>query len=77
MEPGGLMPHSQGLSNNPYPEPNQPNSPHRNPIPSRSIQILSSHLRLGLPKNLFPVGVPVKILKAFVLLPFLVHDLPF
>ena len=23
MEPGGLMPHSQGLSNNPYPEPNQ------------------------------------------------------
>ena len=27
MEPGGSM-HSQGLSNNPYPEPNQPNSPH-------------------------------------------------
>ena len=24
MEPGGSMPHSQGLSNNPYPEPNQP-----------------------------------------------------
>ena len=22
------MPHSQGLSNNTYPEPNQPNSPH-------------------------------------------------
>ena len=22
------MPHSHGLSNNPYPEPNQPNSPH-------------------------------------------------
>ena len=28
MEPGGLMPHSQGLSNNSYPESNQPNSPH-------------------------------------------------
>ena len=28
MEPGGSMPHSQGLSNNFYPEPNQPNSPH-------------------------------------------------
>ena len=28
MEPGGLMPHSQGLSNNPYPEANQPNYPH-------------------------------------------------
>ena len=28
MEPEGSMPHSQGLSNNPYPEPNQPNIPH-------------------------------------------------
>ena len=27
------------------------------------ILILSSHLRLGLPKVLFPVGLPVKILK--------------
>ena len=26
MEPGGSMPHSQGFSNNPYPEPNQHNS---------------------------------------------------
>ena len=26
MEPGGSMPHSQGLSNNSYPEPNQPNT---------------------------------------------------
>ena len=31
------------------------------PIYLRSILILSSHLRLGLPKVLFPVGVPVKI----------------
>ena len=59
MEPVGSMPHSQGLSNNSYPEPNQPNFPH-----SRSILILSSHLRLGLPKGLLPVGIPVKILKA-------------
>ena len=28
MEPGGSIPHSQGLSNNPYPEPNQPNYLH-------------------------------------------------
>ena len=28
MEPGGSMPHLQGLSNNLYPEPNQPNSSH-------------------------------------------------
>jgi hypothetical protein len=27
MEPEGSMPNSQGLSNNSYPEPNQPNSP--------------------------------------------------
>ena len=41
-----------------------------NPIPRidtyslRSITILSSHIRLGLPKGFFPVGLPVKILKA-------------
>ena len=59
MEPGGSMPQSQGLSNNPYPEPNQPNSS------SRSIIILSTHLRLGLHKDLIPVKIPaVKILKA-------------
>ena len=28
MEPGGSMPHSQGLSNNSYPESNQSNYPH-------------------------------------------------
>ena len=28
------------------------------------ILILSSHVRLGLPKGLFPAGLPVKILKA-------------
>ena len=55
------MPHSQGLSNNSYPEPNQPNSPSLIPISSMSILILSSHLRLGLPKGLFPVGLPVNI----------------
>ena len=34
------------------------------PISLRSILILSSHLHLGLPKGLFSVGFPVKILKA-------------
>ena len=58
------MLHSQGLSNNSYPEPNQPKLPALIPISSRSILILSSHLRIGLPKGLFPVGLPVKILKA-------------
>ena len=58
------MPHSQGLYNNSYPELNQTKFPALIPISSRSILILSSHLRLGLPKGLFPVGLPVKILKA-------------
>ena len=62
MEPGGSMPHSHGLSNNSYPEPNH--SPSLIPISSRSILILASHLRLGLPKDLFPVGLALKILKA-------------
>ena len=30
MEPRGPMPNSQGLSNNPYPVPNQPNSSYNN-----------------------------------------------
>ena len=63
MEPRGSMPDSQGRSNNPYPEPNQPNYPHIS-ISSRPILILSSHQILGLSKGLFPVGLPVKILKA-------------
>ena len=63
MESEGSMPHSQGLSNNSCPEPNQPNYP-QIPISLRSILILPSHLRLGLPKDLFPVGLPTKILKA-------------
>ena len=43
------MQHSQGRSNNPYPELNQPNL--------TSILILSSHLNLVLPRGLFPVGL--------------------
>ena len=64
MESGGSMPLSQGLYNNSYPEAESTQLPALIPISSRSILILSSHLRLGLPKGLFPVGLPVKILKA-------------
>ena len=60
MEPGGSMQHSQGLSNNPYPTQYLVLIP----ISLRPILILSSHVRLDLPKDLFPSGVPVKILKA-------------
>ena len=57
------MQESQGLFNNSYPEPNQPNSSYWH-LFLRSILILSSHLRLGNPKGLFSAGVPVKILKS-------------
>ena len=54
------------VSNNPYPQPIQTQFL-LIPISLRSILILSSHQRLGLPKGLFPVGLPVKIVKALLL----------
>ena len=53
------MPHSQGLFNNPYPEPNQPKYPHWYLSNIDTILILSSHICLGHPKGLFPVSLPV------------------
>ena len=47
-----------------------------NPIPRtdiisvRPILILSSHLRIGLPKDLFFKGLPIKIFKALLPFPF-------
>ena len=64
MEPEGSIPHSQRLSNNPYPEPKQTQFLVFITISLRSILILSTHLRLRLHKGLLPVGIPVKILKA-------------
>ena len=67
MEPGGSVPHSQGLLIIPI-------LSRINPIPRiytyflRYFVILPSYLRLLLPKGLFPVGLPVKILKT--LLPY-------
>jgi hypothetical protein len=61
MEPGGLMPHSQGLSNKSLPWTESTQFPVLIPNSLRSILILSSCLRLGLPNSLFPVGLPDKI----------------
>ena len=52
----GLMLRLQGFSNNPF---------LLITISLGFILMMSSHLSLGLPKVLFPVGVPVKILKKF------------
>ena len=73
MEPGGSMSYSQGpYSNSPYPEPNKTNSSYWYEFLKRSIPILSSHLGIDLPKDIFPVVLPVKILKVgyFYLFPF-------
>ena len=61
------MPHSQGLSNNSNPSDESTQFPALIPISSRSILILSSYLRQGLPKGLFPVGLPLTILKELLL----------
>jgi hypothetical protein len=61
MEPEGSIPNSQELSTCSYPEPDQssPTSPH--PTSPRSILILSTHLRLGLPSGSFPLAFPLII----------------
>jgi hypothetical protein len=60
MEPECSLPHSQELSTCPYPEPDHPTS-------TRSILIISTHLRLGLPSGLLPSGFPPNNLYVFLL----------
>ena len=64
MEPKGSLPHSQASATCPNPGPAQssPHNPH--PTSCRSILILSTHLRLGLPSGLFPSSFPTKTLYA-------------
>ena len=70
MKPGGSMPHSQRLSNNPYREPDQFNSSywyyffkiHSNIVPLWTLDLL---------KGFVPLGVPVKILKGLLSYSFL------
>jgi hypothetical protein len=54
MEPDGLLPHLQGPATCPYLEPDQSSSCSHS-ISQKSILILLSYLRLGLPlKRLIP-----------------------
>jgi hypothetical protein len=55
MEPESSLPHSQVSATCPYPEPT-PSSPYNPTTSWKSILILSSHLRLGLPIGLFRSG---------------------
>ena len=62
IEPADSILHSQGLSNSPYPKSNQPNYSYWHLFLYRFL-ISSPHLGQGLPTALFPLGLPVKILK--------------
>src|SRR5215470_11389841 len=53
---------------------NPVNAPH--PSSSRSILILSSHLRLGPPTGRLPSGLPTKILYAPLPSPYVLHAPP-
>jgi hypothetical protein len=46
------------------------------PISLRSILILSSHLRLGLPSGLYPSCFPTNVLYAFLFASFMLNALP-
>ena len=61
MEPEGSSSHSQEPATYPYPDPGRSSlSPPPHTTCRRSVLILPSHLRLGLPSGLLPTGFPTK-----------------
>jgi hypothetical protein len=58
MEPEGSILNPQELSTCSYPEPDQSSPLHPHPTSTRSILILSNHLRLGLARGLFLYDFP-------------------
>jgi len=68
MEPGGSLPHSKQPATRPSPEADQ-SSPRPHPTSSRSILIVSSHVRVGFSSGLFIWGFPIQTLYAPLLSP--------
>jgi len=62
MEPKSSLPHLKVPATCPYPEPDH-SSPCPHPTSWRSTLIISSHLCLGLPSNLFPSAFTTKTLE--------------
>ena len=77
MEPQVSLPHSQVPATCPCPKPDQ-SSPWPSPHSTswRFFLILSSHLRLGIPSGLFPLGFPTKTLYTPLLSPYVLHAPP-
>jgi hypothetical protein len=68
MEAEHSLPCSQEPATDFRPETDK-SSPHPHPMSLRSILVISSHLRLGLPNGLFSYGFPAKPLYAATLSP--------
>jgi len=75
MEPRGPLSHSKQPATRPSPEADQ-SSPRPHPTSSRSILILSSHVRLGFSSGLFIWGFPSKLCMHLSSLPYMLHSPP-
>ena len=64
-EPGGSLPSLHKPAIEPYLDQDLSSLQHHNPLPSKYILILPSHLLLGHPKSPFHSGFPTKIFFAF------------
>ena len=69
MKREGSLPQSQVPATCPHPETDRPPSKFPHPTSWRSILILSSHIRLGLPSGLVPSGFPTETLYTLLLSP--------
>ena len=72
----GSLPHSPVPATCPYPQPVRSSPYPLHPTSWRSILILSSHLRLGLPSGIFHSAFPTKTLYTPLLFPYVLHVPP-